>query len=197
MHLTATIRTALVTLVAAVVAGCATVGDPSLRTDYDENVDFGAYETFGWAPELGTDRGGYSTMTTNYFKDAVRDEMEALGYRYAENDPDLLVNFYTSIRDRISTYTTPQPIATLGTGYYGYRYGLYTAWPYYAREVNTVHYQIGTANVDVVDAERRQLIWEGIAEGRLTEERLENPAEAIDEVVEDLFRQFPTRNPQD
>jgi hypothetical protein len=197
MHLTATIRTALLTLVAAVVAGCATVGDPSLRTDYDENVDFGAYETFGWAPELGTDRGGYSTMTTNYFKDAVRDEMEALGYRYAENDPDLLVNFYTSIRDRISTYTTPQPIATLGTGYYGYRYGLYTAWPYYAREVNTVHYQIGTANVDVVDAERRQLIWEGIAEGRLTEERLENPAEAIDEVVEDLFRQFPTRNPQD
>ena len=81
----------------------------------------------------------------------------------------------------------------LGTGYYGYRYGLYTAWPLYAPEVETVHYEVGTANVDVVDADARQLIWEGVAEGRLTEEALENPAEAIENAVEDMFAEFPTR----
>jgi hypothetical protein len=29
--------------------------------------------------------------------------------------------------------------------------------------------------------------------GRLTEEKLENPSEAIDNAVEDMFERFPTR----
>jgi len=71
---------------------------------------------------------------------------------------------------------------------------LYTAWPYYDFSyVNTVRYKVGTANVDVIDADRRQLIWEGVAEERLTGEQLENPGEAIGDAVKDLFRQFPTR----
>jgi len=191
MNVNRILASAVSVLLAITLAGCAT--GPTVRTDFDDSADFGAYETFGWAPELGTDRGGYSTITTNYFKNSVRDEMEALGYRYTEVDPDLLVNFYTRIRERTTTYTTPRPVTTLGTGYYGYRYGLYTAWPLYAPEVETVHYQVGTANVDVVDADARQLIWEGVAEGRLTEEALENPAEAIENAVEDMFAEFPTR----
>jgi hypothetical protein len=182
----------ILAVTALAIAGCAT--GPKISTKTDEGADFGTYETFGWVSQLGTDRGGYSTMTTTYFKRAVRDEMEALGYRYVEDDPDLLVNFYTRIRDRTETYTTPRPYATLGTGYYGYRYGLYTAWPLYAPEVETVHYQVGTATVDVVDAERRQLIWEGIAEGRLTGRVMNSPGGAIDEAVSDMFAQFPTRS---
>lgn len=42
--------------------------------------------------------------------------------------------------------------------YYGYRYGLYSAWPLYDRDVETVAYPVGTANVDIVDAGKKQLI---------------------------------------
>ena len=173
----------------ALVAACAT--GPQLRTDYDRSVDFTGYETFGFAEELGTDRAGYSSLITSHFKTAVRDEMEALGYRYTETDPDLIVNFYTRVRERSEVRSRPS--MTVGVGYYGYRYGLYTAWPLYEQEVDTVHYRVGTANIDVVDAERKQLVWEGVAEGRLTRESLENPKPAIEEVVHDLFMQFPTR----
>ncbi|WP_405232589.1 DUF4136 domain-containing protein [Lentisalinibacter salinarum] len=173
----------------ALVAACAT--GPQLRTDYDRSVDFTRYQTFGFAEELGTDRAGYSSLITSHFKGAVRDEMEALGYRYTETDPDLIVNFYTRVRERSEVRSRPS--MTVGVGYYGYRYGLYTAWPMYEQEVDTVHYRVGTANIDVVDAERKQLIWEGVAEGRLTRESLENPKPAIENVVHDLFMQFPTR----
>jgi hypothetical protein len=173
----------------ALVAACAT--GPQLRTDYDRSVDFTRFDTFGFAEELGTDRAGYSSLITTHFKDAVRDEMEALGYRYAEADPDLIVNFYTRVRERSEVRSRPS--MTVGVGYYGYRYGLYTAWPMYEQEVDTVHYRVGTANIDVVDAERKQLIWEGVAEGRLTREALENPKPAIAKTVHDLFMQFPTR----
>jgi len=171
------------------VAACAT--GPQLRTDYDRSVDFTRYQTFGFAEELGTDRAGYSSLITSHFKTAVRDEMEALGYRYVEADPDLIVNFYTRVRERSEVRSRPS--MTMGVGYYGYRYGLYTAWPMYEQEVDTVHYRVGTANIDVVDAERKQLIWEGVAEGRLTRESLENPKPAIENVVHELFMQFPTR----
>src|SRR6056297_2025487 len=177
----------------ALVTACAT--GPQLRTDYDRSVDFTGYETFGFAEELGTDRAGYSSLITSHFKTAVRDEMEALGYRYTETDPDLIVNFYTRVRERSEVRSRPS--MTVGVGYYGYRYGLYTAWPLYQQEVDTVHYQVGTANIDVVDAERKQLIWEGVAKGRLTREALQNPRPAIERTVHDLFMQFPTRQESD
>lgn len=169
------------------LAGCAS--GPTLRIQHDDSVDFGQYHTFGFTKELGTDRAGYSTLTTLYFRQAVRREMEALGYRYSESDPDLLANFFAHIETRTDVHSYP----TFGTGYYGYRYGLYTAWPHYGRAVDTVHYQVGTANIDIVDARRRQLIWEGVAEGRLTSKMLENPQPAIEEVVRDLFERFPAR----
>lgn len=173
------------------MAGCAT--GPTIRTAVNPGSDFSHYQTFGWVAELGTDRAGYSTITTNHFKAAVRREMEALGFEYSPSAPDLLVNFHARIEERVATYTTREPISMLGAGYYGYRYGLYTAWPYYARDIDTVYYKVGTANIDVVDADERQLIWEGVIEGRLTEDELDNPRQAIAEAVHELFEEFPTR----
>lgn len=86
-----------------------------------------------------------------------------------------------------------RPGSSAAFGYYGYRYGLYDAWPMYDRDVDTVTYPIGTANIDVVDAQKRQLIWEGVAEGRLRDEDMENPREAISSAVTQLFTRFPRR----
>lgn len=174
-------------LVLALVAGCAS--GPTIRSDYDRSADFSTYRTFGFARELGTDRAGYSTLITEHFKRAVRHEMEARGYRYTEANPDLLANFYVAIREQTDVRSTPAP--TVGVGYYGYRYGLYTGWPAYSTDVRTVHYKTGTANVDLVDAVRKQLIWEGVAEGRVQEESLADPGTAIEGLVADLFARYP------
>ena len=71
--------------------------------------------------------------------------------------------------------------------------GLYDAWPLYQENVDTVTYPIGTANVDVVDTDKKQLIWEGVAEGRLRDADMENPKEAIGAAVAQLFGRFPGR----
>lgn len=76
------------------------------------------------------------------------------------------------------------------------RYGLYGAWPrdaYAAPEVQSVTYPVGTANIDVVDAHQKQLIWEGVAEGRITDDAMERPRETIASVVTQLFTKFPGR----
>ena len=171
----------------ATLAGCAS--GPTIRSDYDRSADFASYRTYDFASELGTDRAEYSTLITSHFKRSVSRELEARGYRRSETNPDLLVNFFVAMDERMRVRSAPA--ATFGVGYYGYRYGLYTAWPAYERDVRTVTYKMGTANVDIVDAGRRQLIWEGIAEGRVTEEALANPGAAIEEVVAELFERFP------
>src|SRR5690606_3344012 len=171
---------------ALIVSGCATTRAPDTGVDYDKSVDFSVYRTYGFPKETETDRGGYSTLVTSYFKEAVGTAMEARGYKFAEENPDLLVNFFMNTRER----TELRPRITTGYGYYGYRYGLYSAWPLY-EEDRTVTYKVGTINVDIVDAEKKQLIWEGVAEGRMTKEALANPKVTINGVVTELMRQYP------
>jgi len=173
---------------AALLAGCATPKGPPTRIDYDKKADFSVYRTFGFPKETGTDRGGYSTLVTSYFKNSVTTAMEARGYKYSEDHPDLLVNFYMNTRERTETRSSP----STGYGYYGYRYGLYNAWPMYDED-RTVTYKVGTINVDIVDAEKKQLIWEGVSEGRLSDEAMANPKVTVNGVVTELMRQYPGR----
>ena len=180
----------LLSIALAVLAGCA-ASRPSIRTDSDRSVDFSSFESYGFPDELGTDRAGYSTLITDYFRDAVHREMRSRGYRYTQVNPDLLVNFFANVQD--VTALRSRPNAWVACGYYGYRYGMYSAWPGYGENADTVQRKPGTANIDIVDAGRNQLIWEGVAEGRLTRTVMENPHPAIDSVVADLFSRYPGR----
>ena len=177
---------AAVALIVALIAGCATTSPPNTRVDYDKKADFSVYRTFGFPKETGTDRGGYATLVTSYFKSSVTTAMEARGYKYTEENPDLLVNFFMNTRER----TELRPNPGFGHGYYGYRDGLYRGWPMYEQD-RTVNYQVGTINVDIVDAEKKQLIWEGVSEGRVTEEALANPKVTVNAVVTELMRKYP------
>lgn len=178
-------RAAACLALAVLIAGCAVNSTPSTRIDYDRKADFSVYRTYGFPKETGTDRGGYATLVTSYFKSAVSTAMEARGYKYSAENPDLLVNFYMNTRER----TEIRPGAGAGYGYYGYRDGLYGGWPMY--DERTVNYQVGTINVDIVDAAKKQLIWEGVAEGRVSEEALANPRVTVNAVVTEMMRQYP------
>jgi len=179
---------AWIAAVALALIGCATTTGPDVTIDYDRSSDLGSYKTYGFPESVGTDRAGYSTLVTKYFKEAVNREMQRRGYVYAAEDPDLLVNFFSNVREVTDVRRTPR--ASFGYGYYGYRYGLYSAWPLYDQDIDTVRYKVGTVNLDIVDGERMQLIWEGVAEGRIAQDDMKNPRVAIDAVVAELFQRF-------
>ncbi len=188
-------------LPAALVAGVLLVGcaaSPRVHTNVDPQVAMASYQTYGFVENPGTNRAGYSTIVTKYFQDAVRREMDARGYRYSASNPDLLVNFNANAREVSEVRSTPGSGfgPAFGVGYYGYRGGLYGWGPWYRSEVDTVRYKVGTANVDVVDAKRNEQIWEGVAEGRLSQKSMANPQSAIDAAVREMFEKFPARSTQ-
>ena len=173
----------------ALIWGCAT--GPEIRTDYDPGVDFSRFATFDFLPR--PDRAnaeGYSTITERRIEAAIARELEARGYRRAEN-PDLLVNFSVSAEDIQEVRQVPS--ATPPVGYYGWRHPYYATWPAYTYETRVDNYRRGTLFIDLVKADEQKLIWEGIATARVTEKMRQEPAAAIDSIVGEVFAQYPFR----
>lgn len=182
--------TALVVGIAA-LAGCAPP-KPTLHSDFDRGANFSSYHTYAYTNPVGTDKAGYSSLITQHFESAIDTEMSSRGYRKVDADPDLLVNFMANAVEKTDVRSTPGTSMSMGMGYYGYRGGMYAGMPVYsAPDVQTVRYKVGTANVDIVDAHQKKLIWTGVAEGRLSDEAMKNPQPAIANVVDQMFSEFP------
>jgi hypothetical protein len=157
---------------------------PKIYTNQDPTVDFGNYKTFGFQSQLGTDNDRYGSLASQYLKAATVREMEARGYKQSAN-PDMIVNFSVNTEEKIRTTQSP----TAG-GYYGYRG--YGAWGGYGgTETRVTQYTEGTVNVDLVDARKSQLIWEGVIVGKVTDEVRENLAAVCNEVVTEIFASYP------
>jgi hypothetical protein len=178
------VRLALVQLLLALaLQGCESA--PNVRSDYDRSADFGKYRTYNFVARPSTDKAGYSSLTTQQLEAAVSAEMQKRGYTRSDN-PDLLINFAGKLRDKQDIVSSPGP-------YYGYRAGMYGAWPGYTNDVYTVNYTEGTLNIDMIDAGRKQMVWEGVGVGEVTKSDLQNREATINKAVADIFAKFPFR----
>jgi hypothetical protein len=175
-----TLLSALALLLVVPVSGCAS--GPQIHVDMDARANMKAYKTFAFFNTLSTDSAAYASLLSTRLKAATRAQLERNGYTYSENEPELLVNFYLKVVNK-------QEVRSTG-GYYGYRAGYYGTWTGYPY-VETVNYKQGTLSVDLVDAKRKQLVWQGVAEGEVSEEAQQNPGPAIDRVVAEIFSNFP------
>lgn len=172
------------------LAGCEP--PPTLHTDFDRSVNFANYQTYDYESPVGTDKAGYSSLLTQHFKRAIDAEMTARGYRKVDSNPDLYVNFMANAVEKTDIRSTPSTSMNMGVGYYGYRGGMYSTMPMYtSNDIQTVRYKVGTANIDLVDARQKRLIWTGVIEGKLTDEAMKNPQPVIANVVTQIFTQFP------
>jgi hypothetical protein len=164
-----------------VMCGCVT--GPKIRVDMDPGTNLRSYRTFAFLEPVSTDAGQYTSLVSARLKESTRAQLERIGFVYTESEPDLRVNFFLKIVNK-------QQVRSSGTGYYGYRssyYGTWSSYPY----VDTYDYREGTLSIDLVDAKRKQLIWQGVAEGEVEDEALKNPGPALNQVVTKIFSNFP------
>jgi hypothetical protein len=167
---------------AVLLAACAT--GPEIRQDSNPAVNLTSLRTFGFFSPLATDKAGYETMFTGRLKESTRRSMEAKGYVYSENNPDLLLNFYANVQDRQEIQTSP-----FALGFYGYRGGMYGGFG--TTDIQTVNYKQGTLSIDLVDAKKKVLAWQATAEGRVSSSARRNPGPAIDAVVTEMMAPLP------
>ena len=181
------VRLALLLLV-ALLAGCAT--GPRITTDTDPSADFARYRSFAFYEPLAVETKGYSTPSSQRMKSATRREMESRGYVYDEAKPDLLVNINAYINERQDVISTPQ---LQFRTYYNYRYNSYVQSAFWTDRTDVYNYSEGTLNIDLVDAARKQLVWEGIAVGRMANTKPAARNTRIDSTIAEIFVQYPHR----
>ena len=183
------LRWLLAALLLALLAACAT--GPRISSDSDPRADFSAYRTFAFYSPLAIEREGYASLVSGRMKAAARAEMEARGYRYSEQDPDLWLNINAYMQRRTDVSTIPDVDYAY---YYSYRHRGYVAVPYWHDRTTVHRYTEGTMNIDLVDAERNALVWEGIAVGRVTRNQDAAARDAaIDATIRDIFAAYPHR----
>ena len=169
------------------ISACAS--GPQVKSDYDRSADFAAYRTFAFMEPLGTDRAGYTTLLTQRLKTLSRLQMEQRGYVYDAESPDLLLNFLAQSQQK--TEYVPPPPMPWGPNYYGYRMGWYDPWVSYGFGPDVIQYTQGVLSIDLIDASKKQLVWEGLGTSVI-----DNVEQAVSEkqlapVVADIFAQYP------
>jgi hypothetical protein len=178
----------LLLLALAFLASCAT--GPRITAEADPRADFSQYRTWAFYSPLAVENEGYATPTTIRMKDAVRAQMNSRGYVYAEENPDLRVNLNAYMERR--TDVTSTPYVDYGY-YYSYRARRYVAVPYWYDRTDVYRYTEGTLNVDIVDAARNALVWEGIAVGRVANLKPADRDARIDSTIAEIFARYPYR----
>lgn len=168
------------------LSSCATI---DTGAHYDETNDFGAYETFSWVdddPYVRDDGAQVSPLSQRKIEEAIRSELQRLGYTYVEgrNDADFAVAYTVGTRERIRVDHYPAHFR----GLWGWHLPFSR---YYVHEYRPHSYTRGTLGVDVFDVESGQPVWHGWAEKTITESDREDPSEAIRESVAKLFEEFP------
>lgn len=148
---------------------------------YDETISFSDYDTFRFVSprRQQSNRPGAVTnplVTTEVMRE-IRPIMESKGFIEAtsEETADLLVVFYASIQNR-SDYIPPT--YTVG------RWGRVRR----TSPGHVVQYKEGTLIIDIVDRQKREMVWQGIGRGVLNRN---NPGENLVECVEEILEEFP------
>ena len=183
------VRRASLAAIVVLATACA-AAQPKIRSDYDKTANFSQYRNYGMMPGAGRSPtgGDYSTLIAQRIETAVSREMEARGYTRSAT-PDLLVNFSITVQNIQKVSSVP----TAGPPAYNYRYGAYRGWPTYSYETWVREYEEGTLLIDIVDANRQQLVWEAAGTGRITKEKLDNIETTVSNAVARLFTQYPFR----
>jgi hypothetical protein len=177
-------------IAALLLAGCAT--GPDIRADYDKAADFGKYRTYNFVAATGTGSADVKSLAMQILQSAGSREMESRGYTKAEN-ADLLINFKGKLEEKTDIESTPAPMYGAGWGYRGWAGAPYGAYGYGGTEVSTRRYNVGTLVMDIVDREKKQVVFQGGAEQEVTKKMLENREALISGAVAAIFAKYPFR----
>ena len=186
---------------ALLLSACETM---QVTHDYNPAVDFAAFKTWAFedpalqyrpnSPMLKSD------LTEQRILQAVSSELDQRGLRpvAAGSKPDLLVQTYLIVANRqeqvVTNYGYQGPWGgPWSGGYWGGPWEGYWGAPMY-NETRNIVYQVGTLQIDLMDAKSGKLVWRGSAEKIV--DNSPTPAErsaVIREAVTKILSTYPPK----
>ena len=165
-----------------VITSCASV---NVNTDYDKSTTFSDYKTYAYYKK-GIDHVKISDFDKRRILTAIDSVMLSKNFTKSET-PDMMINFYTDAEKDVS-------INSYYAGYgYGWGYGWGWGYPYGGGTYTSTSIK-GILTIDVINAKKNELIWQGIGSGTLGQNQ-QNKDEKIRNFVSQILMSFPPELP--
>ena len=167
-----------IALIAMVITSCSSV---RVAADYDRQVDFNQYKTFAFF-KSGIDKAEISDLDKKRILRAIEAELLAKGYTKSEN-PDMLVSIFTKSNQRVDVYNNSWGFGAWGWGAPGWGWG-------WNMQPNVSTRTQGVLFVDLIDAKKKELVWQGQGTGYLST-NMNKKEERIKEFVAKIMEKYP------
>ena len=167
-----------IALIAMVITSCSSV---RVAADYDRDVDFNQYKTFAFF-KSGIDKAEISDLDKKRILRAIEAELLAKGYTKSEN-PDMLVSIFTKSNQRVDVYNNSWGFGAWGWGAPGWGWG-------WNMQPNVSTRTQGVLFVDLIDAKKKELVWQGQGTGYLSS-NMEKKEQRIKEFVAKIMEKYP------
>ena len=153
--------------------------------DYDKEADFSAVKTY----KISEDALNYQMNELNRDRiiNAIKAQLNAKGLSESDN-PDVLINFHIKLGE--------EQRATENTTYYGAggRYGYRWGGGFSTSTIDVDTYTVGTVFVDMIDAGKNELIWQGRGSGTYQENiSPEKRDKRITKGMAKIFKKYPPK----
>lgn len=160
------------------LASCSSV---RVASDFDKNADFNQYKTYAFF-KSGIDKVEISDLDKRRILAAIDTQLAAKGFTKSEN-PDLLINIFTKSRQQVD-------VNQFNAGWgYGWGWG-WNPWMWGGRSTSVSTSTEGTLYIDLVDAKKKELVWQGEGVGVLTQ-NMSKKEERIQEFVQKIMAKYP------
>ncbi len=171
----------------ALLTGCSST--TTVDSDYDHDVDFTKYKTFGWYDHTDSKykpKHASQIVDTRIHR-AVTSELLKKGFTEATSDQaDILITYYGSSEEKVEVYNSGYGYGYGGWGgYWGMGYGGYGGYG----GTRAYQYEVGTLIVDIIDRSTNDLVWRGMLQKTLS--KSDKSQEKIDGLVARILLWFP------
>ena len=163
-----------------IAASCASI---KVSSDFDKTAQFAGYKTYAFTPEALN--MNIEELNRKRLISATENELSLKGFTKSDN-PDVLIDL------KITGEKKQTATATSTGGYGGYRYG----WGggYGTTTVNYDSYVEGTLFIEMIDAAKKEMVWQGRGVGTINPDAsAEKREKNINYSVKQIFTQYPPK----
>lgn len=170
------------------VTSCSSI---KVAADYDKDASFSEYKTFAFF-KTGIDKAEVSDLDKRRILRAIESELLAKGYVKSEN-PDILVSLFTKSQQRVDVYNNAWGMGGWGWGGFGPGWGwggFGPGWGMGWNQPNVSTSIQGHLYIDLIDANKKELVWQGMGTGYLSR-KMDKKEERIKEFVTEIMTKYP------
>lgn len=156
-------------------AGCSTL---TVKTNIDPMANFSGYKTYGWMAQTMEDDTQIAAIRKEvgpWIEADVERELDARGFtKKTDGRPDFFLAYHGHLEEIIESY------------YVTYRCG-----PAVCGETEIIRKTEGTLILDVIDAEKNEVVWRGTSVGLVAKPH--KARDRIEKRVKSMLKDFPPR----